>query len=95
MFNSLRLRQWIGSAFGSDNGLSPIRRQAIIYTNAILLSIGPLGTKFSQNVFEIQTFFIQENASENVVCEMADILFRPHCVNGTDKYTKTRYNQYM
>ena len=29
----------------SDNGLSPIRRQAIILTNAGLLSIGPLGIK--------------------------------------------------
>ena len=28
---------------GSDNGVSPIRRQAIIKTNAGLLSIGPLG----------------------------------------------------
>ena len=34
-------------SFGSDNGLSPIRYQAIIYTNAGLLSIGPLGTIFS------------------------------------------------
>ena len=38
--------KWIG--IGSDNGLSPIRRQAIILTNAWLLSIGPLGTNFSE-----------------------------------------------
>ena len=29
---------------GSDNGLSPGRRQAIIWTNAGILLIGPLGT---------------------------------------------------
>ena len=33
---------------GSDNGLSPGRRQAIIWTNAGTLWIGPLGTYFSQ-----------------------------------------------
>ena len=27
---------------GSDNRLSPIRRQAIIQNNAVLLSVGPL-----------------------------------------------------
>ena len=31
---------------GSDNGLSPGRRQAIIWTNAGILLIGPLGTNF-------------------------------------------------
>ena len=34
---------------GSDNGLSPDWRQAIIWTNAVLLSIGPLRTYFSEN----------------------------------------------
>ena len=33
---------------GSENGLSPIRCQAIILTNAGILSIGPLGTYFSE-----------------------------------------------
>ena len=41
---------------GSDNGLSPGRRQAIIRTNAEILLIGPLGTKFSEIVIEIYTF---------------------------------------
>ena len=35
-------------SIGLDNGLSLIRRQAIIRTNAGLLSIGPLGTNFSE-----------------------------------------------
>ena len=41
---------------GSDNGLSPDRRQAIIWTNAVLLLIGPLGTNFSEILIEIPTF---------------------------------------
>ena len=41
---------------GSDNDLSPGRRQAIIWTNARILSIGPLGTHFSEISTEIITF---------------------------------------
>ena len=40
----------------SDNGLWPVRRQVIILTNAISLSIGPYGTNSSQIILEIQTF---------------------------------------
>ena len=63
---------------GSDNGLLPRRRQAIIWTNAGILLIGPLGTNFGEILIVIDTF--QENALENVVCEMASISFRPQCV---------------
>ena len=41
---------------GSDNGLSPDRRQPIIWTNARILLIGPLGTNFSEILIEILTF---------------------------------------
>ena len=41
------------NTIGSDNGLSPGRRQAIIWTND-----------------DKSNIFIQENALENVVCEM-------------------------
>ena len=37
----------------SDNGLSPGRRHAIIWTNAGILLIEPLGTNFSQILIEI------------------------------------------
>ena len=40
----------------SDNGLSPGRRQAIIWTSAGILLIGPLGTNFSEIWIEIITF---------------------------------------
>ena len=39
----------------SDNGLSPDRRQAIIWTNAGLLLIGALWTNFSEILIEILT----------------------------------------
>ena len=41
---------------GSDDGLSPDRRQAIIWTNAGLLLIGPLGTNFNEILSEILAF---------------------------------------
>ena len=41
---------------GSDNGLSPDRRQAIIWTNAGILLIGPLGTNFSEIFIGIHKF---------------------------------------
>ena len=43
------------TTIGSDNGLSPGRHQAIIWTNAGILLIGPLGTNFSEILKEIQT----------------------------------------
>ena len=44
------------TTLGSDNGLSPGRRQAIIWTNAGILLIGPLWTNFSEILIEIPTF---------------------------------------
>ena len=41
------------TSIGSDNGLSPGRRQAIIRTNAGILLIRPLGTNFSEFLVEI------------------------------------------
>ena len=41
---------------GSNNGLSPRRRQAIIWNNARILLIGHLGKKLSEILIEIQTF---------------------------------------
>ena len=45
---------------GSDNGLSPTRRQAIIWTNAGILLIGPSGTNFSEIFIGIQTFSVKK-----------------------------------
>ena len=65
MFNMILLTHWgwvihicIGklTIIGSDNGLSPERRQAIIWTNARILLIGPLGTNFREILIKIITF---------------------------------------
>ena len=65
---------------GSDNGLSPGRRQAIIRTNAGILLIEPWN-KLQWNSNQNSNIFIQENAFEYVVCDMAAILSRPQWVN--------------
>ena len=44
------------TTFGLDNGLSPSRRQAIMWTNAGILLIRTLGTNFSEILIEIHTF---------------------------------------
>ena len=44
------------TTISSDNGLSPGRRQAIIWTNAGILLIGRLGTNFSEILIVIHTF---------------------------------------
>ena len=41
---------------GSDNGLAPGRRHAIIWTNVEILLIGTLGTNFSEMLIEIRIF---------------------------------------
>ena len=61
---------------GPDNGLSPGWRQAIIWTNAGILLIGPLGTNLHRNSY----IFIQENVFQIVVWKMAAILSWPQCV---------------
>ena len=54
---------------GSDNGLSPDRRQAIIWPNARLLSIGPLRTYFNENLIKIQHILFHG------IAKMTEILF--------------------
>ena len=64
---------------GLDDGLSPDRRQTIIWTNAGILLIGPLGKKLQWNLNWSLYIFIQENEFENV-CKMAAILSQPQYV---------------
>ena len=59
----------------SDNGLSPGRRQAIIWTNAGILLIGPLGTKFNEIFIEIHTF-----SSKKMHLKMSSAKWRPFCL---------------
>ena len=44
------------TTIGPDNGLSPGQHQAIIWTIAGILLIGPLGTNFSEILIGIQAF---------------------------------------
>ena len=64
---------------GSDNGLSPSRRQAIICTNAGILLIGPLGTNFSEILIEIHTFSFKKMHLKTSSGKKAAILSRPQC----------------
>ena len=41
------------TVIGSDNGLSPGRRPTVIWTNAGILLIGPMGTNFNEILIEI------------------------------------------
>ena len=59
---------------GSDNGLSPGRRQAIIRTNAGILLIGTLGTNFSEILSEIHTFSFKKTH-----LKMSSAKWRPFC----------------
>ena len=65
---------------GSDNGLLPGRRQAIIWTNTGILLIGPLRTNFSEISIEILTFSIKKMRFKVSSAKMAAILSRPQCV---------------
>ena len=62
---------------GSDNGLSPVRHQAIIWTNTGFIVNGILGNKLQWNFDQTFNIFIREKPLENVVCKVAVILFRP------------------
>ena len=50
--------------------LSTFHHQAIIWTNADLMSVGSSGTSFSEILIKIQ-MFIEKNALQDVICKMA------------------------
>ena len=58
----------------SDNGLSPGRRQAIIWTNAGILLIGSLGTNFSEILIAIQI-----SSFGTMHLKMSSAKWRPFC----------------
>ena len=59
----------------TDNGLSPIRRQAIIWTNAGILLMKPLETNFSENSIEILTFSFTK-----MRLKVSSAKWRPFCL---------------
>ena len=66
-------------SIGSDNGLSPIRRQAIISTNTGLLSTGPLRTTFSEIFIKIQNFSFGK-----MHMKISPAKWRPFCPGGDE-----------
>ena len=60
---------------GLNNGLSPDRRQAIIWTNDGSLLIGPLETNFSEILIAIQTFSLKKTR-----LKMSSAKWRPFCL---------------
>ena len=60
---------------GSDTGLSPGRRQAIIWTNTGMLLIGPLGTNFIEILIRIQIFSFRK-----MHLKMSSARCRPFCL---------------
>ena len=73
---------------GSDNGLSPGRRQAIIWTSAGILLIGPLGTNFNDMLFGIQIFSFKK-----MHLKMSSAKWRPFCSASMCWYMVLRYRQ--
>ena len=73
------------TSIGSDNGLSPGRRQAIIRTNAGILLIRPVGTNFSEFLVEILIFWFKK-----MRLKVSSAKRRPFCLglnelNNTEK----------
>ena len=73
---------WV--TFSSDNGLSLIRRQAIIWTNAGILLIVPLGTNFHEILIEIYAFLFKKMHLKMSSAErrlfhigLSEFMFRP------------------
>ena len=67
---------------GSDNGLSPSRCQAIIWTNSGILLSGTLWINFSGIVSEIHTFSLKK-----MHLKMSSVKCRPFCL-GLNVLTK-------
>ena len=66
-------------SIGSDNGLSPIQRQAIIQTNAGFLSIRPLGTNLYDILIKIQKFSFTK-----MHLKVSSARWRPFCHRGDE-----------
>ena len=60
---------------GSDNGLSPDRHQAIIWTNAGIFFIEPWGTNFNEISIKIQPF-----SQKKMALNMSSGKWRPFCL---------------
>ena len=71
----------------SDNGLSPGQHQAIIWTNAVILLIRPLGTNFNEILVEILTFSFMK-----MCLKVSSVKWRPFCLGLN--VLKVQYSQW-
>ena len=60
---------------GSDNGLSPGRRQAIIWTNAGILLIGPWRINFNEILIDVLAFSFKK-----MCLKLSSAKWRPFCL---------------
>ena len=78
--NQVNFHQWLLTwpgnwvNIGSGNGLSPGRRQAITWANDDLLSVGPLGTNFSEIRIKIHNFSFMKMS-----LKISPVAWRPFC----------------
>ena len=63
------------TTIGSDNGLSPGRHQAIIWSNAGILFNWTLGTNFSEILSEIDSYSLKQ-----MCLKMSSGKWRPYCL---------------
>ena len=77
--SSLPSAAWV--SIGSGNGLSPVRRRAITWNNAGLLSIELLGTNFSEFRIRILSFSFKKMHLKLSSAKVAAILIRGRWVN--------------
>ena len=77
VLNSLRLSDAYMcnlNTIGSDNGLWPGRHQAIIWTNAWMLLIGPVETHALKSYIKIHTFSLKK-----MFLKMSSVKWQPFC----------------
>ena len=83
------MRQWIGSALAQIMacclfGAKPLSEPVL----PGLLSIGPLGTKFSENCIKIHTF-----SCKKIHLKMSSAKQQPFCLGGDELMTSSMYYQ--
>ena len=79
------MRQW-------TNGLLPLQRQAITWTNVGLLSIGFLGTRFSEIWIRILSFSFKKMHLQMSSAKMAAILSRRRWVKTCSQWHPFKWN---
>ena len=70
---------------GSDNGLSPGRRQAIIWTNVGILLIWPLGTNFSEILIANETFSFKKMHLKKSSAKWCPFCLSLNVLKGSDR----------